>query len=266
MKIRDILFEFEDLPWFPGTVRESMTDYLRYFLAATNFYESITPILGEGLRHARAKQVIDMCSGGGGAIEKVRENYQRICKADLPVVLTDKFPNLQAFKLLEEKSGGMIRGVSTSVDALGMPPTLLGLRTIFSGIHHFNEEQVRGVLRAAVAAQESIAIFDGGDKNILTIVGIILFHPLAFLVCTPFFRPLRLSRFMFTYLIPLIPFCTVWDGVVSILRLYSPETLLTLAREVDNERYYWRSGKEKNALGMHVTYLVGYPKITEEYM
>ena len=83
----------------PGTVRESMTDHLRYFLTATNFYESITPILDEGLPPCTRKQVIDMCSGGGGAIRKFGKNYQRICKADLSVVLTDKFPNLQAFKL-----------------------------------------------------------------------------------------------------------------------------------------------------------------------
>ena len=264
MKIRDILFEFEDLPWFPGMVRESMTDYLRYFLTATNFYKPITAILGEGLRHARAKQVIDVCSGGGGAIEQIRDNYRYLWQEDLPVVLTDKFPNIQAFKLLEARSGGMVRSIKTPVDAMDVPTSLRGLRTIFSGIHHFDEEQVRGVLRSAVAAHDSIAIFDGGDKNFLTILGIIFFHPLAILLMTPFFRPLRLSRFIFTYLIPLIPFCTVWDGVVSILRLYKPETLLKLAREVDNTRYYWRSAKVKNELGMHVTYLIGYPKITAE--
>jgi len=29
MKIKDRLFEFEDLAWFPDTIRENMTDYLR---------------------------------------------------------------------------------------------------------------------------------------------------------------------------------------------------------------------------------------------
>jgi len=266
MNIRNLLFEFEDLQWFPGILRESMTDYLRYFLTATDYYAPITPIIGEGLRNTRSKQVIDVCSGSGGAIEKIQENYKRIFKEDLRVVLTDKFPNIQAFKLLEARSGGKVRAVETPVDAMDVPKSLPGLRTMFSGIHHFNEDQVRGVLRNAVAAHDSIAIFDGGDKNILTILGIILFHPLAFLVLTPFFRPLRLSRFIFTYLIPLIPFCTIWDGVVSILRLYKPETLLKLAQEVDNTRYYWRSGKVKNELGMNVTYLIGYPRIIAEEM
>jgi hypothetical protein len=89
---------------------------------------------------------------------------------------------------------------------------------------------------------------------------IVLFHPIVFLLFTPFFKPFRISRIIFTYLIPIIPFCTVWDGVVSITRLYSPATLLKMANEVDSETYTWKAGKLKNKLGMNVAYLLGYPQ------
>jgi hypothetical protein len=101
-------------------------------------------------------------------------------------------------------------------------------------------------------------LFDGGDKNIFTILGIILFHPIAFLLCTPFFKPFKFSRIFFTYILPLIPITTVWDGCVSILRLYKPDELLSLAKEID-DNYIWKSGKVKNKFGMNVAYLIGYP-------
>ena len=66
---------------------------------------------------------------------------------------------------------------------------------------------------------------------------------MAQLLLTPFFRPFRLSRLVFTYLLPLIPLTTIWDGVVSILRLYSPAELLALARRADpTGRLRWQAG------------------------
>jgi len=74
MNIKDHLFEFEDLDWFPDTIRESMTDYLRYLITALNFYKPIIPLIIKGLNQTNTNQIIDLCSGGGGAIEKIHKN------------------------------------------------------------------------------------------------------------------------------------------------------------------------------------------------
>jgi len=87
-----------------------------------------------------------------------------------------------------------------------------------------------------------------------------IFHPLAFLIFTPFFKPFRFSRFFFTYLIPLIPLYTIWDGCVSVLRFYRPEELARMATETEPDNYVWSSGKVKNKFGIHATYLIGYPR------
>jgi hypothetical protein len=253
------LFEFEDLSWFPNTIRESMTDFLRYFLTATNFYQPVTPIITDALRKSGSNTIIDLCSGSGGAIEKVLENINSATGEKVEIILTDKFSNLNAYRYLEKRSVGGIRHISMPVDATDVPPELRGLRTIFSGFHHFDAKDAKAVISNAVQNEQAIGIFDGGDKNLLTILGIIIFHPIAFLILTPFFRPYRFSRFVFTYLIPVIPFCTVWDGVVSIMRLYQPEELLAMAQSIDDKNYQWTAGKVRNKYFMNVTYLVGYP-------
>ena len=106
-----------------------------------------------------------------------------------------------------------------------------------------------------------IGIFDSGDKHIGTILGILFFHPILFFFCTPFIKPFKWSRIFFTYIIPLIPIYTIWDGVVSILRLYRPDELLNMAKSIDREnKYDWESGNIKNKIGFSVAYLIGIPK------
>jgi hypothetical protein len=259
MNLRDHVFEFEDLAWFPDTIRESMTDYLRYLITHVNFYQPVIPLIIQGLHQTDSEKIIDLCSGGGGAIEQIQKQLQQQYTGAIKITLTDKFPNKRAFEFLAEKTNGSVSYADTLVDATDVPKSLTGFRTIFSGFHHFNEPTAKLVLKNAVDAKSGIGIFDGGDKNILAILFIILIHPLAFFLFTPFFMPQRFSRYFFTYLIPLIPFCTVWDGIVSIIRLYRHEELLKFALEADSINYHWEAGKVKSKFGMHVTYLIGYP-------
>src|SRR5450755_3842184 len=240
MKLSDYFFEFEDLSWFPHTIRQSMTDYLRFVLTILNFYQPITPLLVEGLNKTNSTQIIDLCSGGGGAIEQIKNNIQQESKIKVSIILTDKYPNKNAFEFLSVKTKGSISFSNISTDATDVPATLKGFRTIFSGFHHFNNNFASSVIKNAVDAKAGIGIFDGGNKNIFFILAIALIHPIAFFLLTPFIKPFRFSRIFFTYLIPIIPICTIWDGVISFIRLYKPAELLKIARQVNNENYYWK--------------------------
>ncbi|KAF0202573.1 MAG: hypothetical protein FD170_1747 [Bacteroidetes bacterium] len=258
-KLRDYLFEFEDLDWFPNTIRESMTDYLRFLITKVDFYRPVVPLLIEGMNITKTSQIIDLCSGGGGAIEQIKNELHAQSEKEIKIILTDKYPNISAYQYLSAKTNGSISFIDASVDAADVPSNLKGFRTIFSGFHHFDKSTAKSVIKNAVDANSGIGIFDGGDKNILAILAIILFHPILFFFFTPFFRPFRFSRLFFTYLIPVIPFCTVWDGIVSIIRLYRPEELLQIANEVNPGNYSWKAGKIKSRYGLKVTFLIGHP-------
>lgn len=260
MKLRKYLFEFEDLTWFPDTIRESMTDYLRYLISALKFYGPVTVLIQETLTQTHSNQIIDLCSGGGGAIEQIYICLQKQSVNKIKIIITDKYPNKNAFELLAKKTKNNISFVAGSIDAANVPAALKGIRTLFSSFHHFNKPFAKSVIKNAVESREGICIFDSGNKNIWMALGAIFIHPIVFLFCTPFFKPFRLSRLIFTYLIPIIPFCTIWDGVVSIIRLYTPKEMLELAKEVESENYYWKAGKTKSSFGMQIAWLMGYPK------
>lgn len=254
------LFEFEDLEGFPSVIREGMTDYLRFLFNSTNLYKPIIPLLAEAYRKNGSQKIIDLCSGSGGSVERIQKGLSLYLEKQVPFVLTDKFPNIPSYKYLEEKTGGTFSYVNQSVDAINVSSNLNGFRTIFSGFHHFDKTVAKAVLKDAVDKKQGIAVFDGGDKNVLMILVILILHPLIFFFCTPFFKPFRVSRFVFTYLIPVIPFCTIWDGIVSVTRLYSPKELLSIAPDQTDAGYEWRSGKIKNQLGFNIAYLIGTPK------
>ncbi|MCE3296065.1 MAG: hypothetical protein K0R65_1779 [Crocinitomicaceae bacterium] len=257
------LFEFEDLSWFPDIIRTGGTDYLRYFLIRTELYRPVIPLLSEMLRKTGESRVIDLCSGGGGYIEQVYRELNAIPGNKITITLTDKFPNVEAYAFLEEKTQGGIDYIPAPVDVFNIPRELKGFRVLFSAVHHFKPDEVKKILQNAVDSGQPIGVFDGGEKGIAAIFGLLLIHPVAFLLCTPFFKPFKFSRLLFTYILPLIPLYTIWDGIVSILRMYRPGDLMQIAASLPPNDFTWKSGKTKNRFGIRASYLIAYPSKNE---
>jgi hypothetical protein len=253
MRIR--LFEFEDLSWFPDTLRHGMTDYLRFLFDHLDMYAPVLPLLSRSIKDSDENTLLDLCSGSGGPLGRLCRSAEL---SGIRIILSDKFPNLAAYENLNRNSAGRMEYIPYPVDAMQVPPALTGFRSMFSGFHHFDVAAGKNVLKDAVNARSGIAIFDGGDRNIFIILAILVFHPLLFLIFTPFIRPFRWSRILFTYLIPLIPLCTVWDGVVSILHLHSPACMQAMGESAGPE-YRWQSGRLRNRWGMRIGYLIGLP-------
>ena len=253
------LFEFEDQSWFPEVIRSGGMDYLRFLFMQTKMYQPIVKLIKETLEEAGENKIVDLCSGGGGYIEQIAQELNKSDKNKYSFLLTDKFPNIATYEYIKENSEATIGFCPTPLDVLDVPEDLKGMRVLFSAIHHFRPQQVQQILQQAVNAKAPIGIFDGGEKNIWIMLGILILHPLGMLLVTPFLKPFKFSRLFFTYIIPLIPLYTIWDGLVSILRLYSPQDLYKIADSITNHNYKWKYGKVKNSLGIKVAYLIGIP-------
>jgi hypothetical protein len=260
VKVRLQLFEFEDLPWFPSVIRAGMMDYLRFMISALGTYQPIVPLLREALQQTNQHQILELGAGAGGGTEGVLRTLQTTGLPQARICLTDLYPQPVAWQLLASRTPGLDFEVSP-VDATAVPPGLAGFRTVFSAFHHFPPPMAQAILTDAVRQQAGIGIFEGAGKHWLEIGLALSVLPVAQLLITPFIRPFRLSRLFFTYLVPLIPLFTIWDGCVSILRMYPPEQLLALARLADPQAtYQWKAGKVRHWWGPQVTYLVGVPR------
>ena len=259
MKHRYHLFEFEDLPWFPDFLRQNMMDFLRFSISTLRVYEPIVPLLQEIITKAPKPEILDLGSGGGGGIIGVHQSLTNLMQQPVKITLSDLYPNIPAFELVKKETGGAIDYLPQPINATNVPAHLTSCRTIFSAFHHFRPAVAQAMLADAAQKRVPIGVFEGASKSYLEILLAILLFPIVFFVATPFMRPFRLSRLIFTYLIPLIPLCTIWDGSVSILRLYTPEHLLKLTQGIPVSNYIWRAGKIKHKTGLKIIYLIGYP-------
>lgn len=252
------LFEIEDQPWCPAPLRDAATDFLRFALHAGDSYAPAAPLLAELLREAGESAVVDLCSGGGGPWARLLPALRAEGVGPL-VTLTDLYPNLDAFRRAAEGLGGALRYEPTPVDAAAVPARLRGVRTLFTGFHHFAPPAARALLRDAVRAGQPIAVFEATERSARGLLATAI-SPLLVLLATPLIRPLRLSRLVFTYLVPLVPLLVLWDGMVSCLRSYTAAEMAALAAEAEGAGgYRWRAGQARGRGPIPVTYLIGVP-------
>ena len=208
----------------------------------------------------RTNIILDLCSGGGGPWPTLAPALAQALPTDSPVriVLSDQYPNVRAFFAVREATGVTVEFFPDPIDATRVPVALPGVRTMFNAFHHFSSAQARAVIAGAVAAARPIAIFEASSSRVSGLLVMPLQIPAIFIL-TPFVRPFRWSRLLFTYVIPLIPLLVLFDGAVSFMRLYGPDELRDIILTVPgHEGFNWEIGSLR-ATGMpwRIGYFVG---------
>ena len=232
------LFEFLDLKWFPQVLRDGATAYLvvayRLMRALPRAWAEV--IAGQ-FTPGEEPEILDLCSGAGGPIPAVIEELERLgIKAR--ATLTDLYPNPASVQ------HDRIRWIAEPVDATRVPAQLTGVRTLVAGFHHFRPDLAKAILKDAFDQRRPICIFEGASKTIATLITI-LGVPVAVSLAMPFARPFRWSYLLFTYVIPVLPFLVLWDGVVSWFRLYTPDMFRELTADLTANDYHWEIGTVK---------------------
>jgi hypothetical protein len=250
--------ELEDLPWWPRLFRDAATDYLVAAIRHTRTYSGLAPRLAAAVKRTGAARIIDLCSGGGGPWPDLLPAL-RASGVDVPVCLTDKYPNTAALRRVAATTPGA-RFEEEPVSATDVPARLAGFRTVFTAFHHFRPADARAILAAAVRDRQGIAIAEAAQRTPVALAMMALV-PLAVWVLTPAIRPFRWSRLFWTYLVPVIPLAVLFDGVVSCLRIYTLEEMLAMGREVGGDGYEWEAGLERPAGSpIPIPYLIGVPR------
>lgn len=250
------LFELEDLPWLPAPVRDGATDYLAFLQKLLRPYAPCQTLLNETLAKSGAKEILDLCSGAGGPLPELAMALRTREGAQPPITLSDKFPNSEARKRFD--SSASLRYLEQPVDARQPPADIHALRTLFTAFHHFRPMDAQAIVTGAVSANQPIAIFELTERTWGSFLRVALLTCAQFLL-TPFAGSAQPSRYIFTYLLPLIPLVVFWDGVASTLRSYTTEELRRFAASASGN-YEWSVGRLPSVLGAGMTYLIGIPR------
>jgi len=204
--------------------------------------------------------LLDLCSGGGGPALTIARLLREQYATPLRVVLTDLYPNLPRLERARAEGRGNVSFHERPVDATTVPEALPGFRLICNAFHHLPPSAARKCLADAVSQRRGFALVEMVDRSPTSLFGVTV-GTSAVLAVTPFIRPVRLSRLLLTYLLPVVPLCTWWDGMVSCLRAYSPDELTRLVASLPENDYLWDIGRLPLPWSpTSLVYLIGRPR------
>ncbi|KAH6894326.1 hypothetical protein B0T10DRAFT_249674 [Thelonectria olida] len=260
------LFEIDDQPWFPAFLRARVQD------ALTRAWNSQTPLQSMSPARIAANvlidqfgdslpdyTIIDFCAGGGGptpSIERAVNTHLRSRKLD-PVrfVLTDLHPNIESWEKVARKNP-FITYETQGVDASAAPEHLVSrddgkktLRLFNLAFHHFDDPLATAILRDTVGTSQGFAIFELQDRSFASVVTLIMLG-IGVLIEAPLRAWIWRSpaTFIFSWLIPILPFVLVFDGYISALRTRTPDEVEALLRGCGANTSEWeiRSGSKRH--------------------
>lgn len=253
--------EIHEQPWFSCSLRDEITDALHFGLNLLKIYTPTVPLLRSALDSIGSRSIVDLCSGGGGPWP----DFSRRLEADgqpFHIWLTDKYPSLRASENVRAASNNQCTVYLSAVDAMHVPQELNGFRTMFTSFHHFSPNEAQAILQDAIDARQGIGIFEITRRAPSTIALMFLWAFLLF-ICTPLIRPFRLSRLLWTYVIPVIPLVLLVDGIVSCLRTYHPQELRDIIEKLNATNYQWQVGEQVGGFArLPITYAIGCPTVS----
>jgi hypothetical protein len=252
-------FEFNDRHWVPAVLRDTIVESLSRTLEWGGILDGLAEPLGDFLERAGQPDVLDIGSGAGGPASILARALSSRGRPTR-ILLTDLFPRIELWELRRAAHREQIEFVAQPVDATAIPPEIAGrrARVIINVLHHLDEPVARGVLTDARRARAPIFVAEGFARNPL---GFLPFAPVGVLALS--LSPLlaRDDRWLRAWLVwasPVALLASVWDGVVSTLRVYEPDELRRMVD--DDPSYEWSHGTYRFPFGGRGTFFRGIPR------
>ncbi|MCK6507281.1 hypothetical protein L6R53_28565 [Myxococcota bacterium] len=264
---RHHLFELADAPWLPDAIKDGVTDNLQLGLNLFRPYDVVVPRLADLLRQTGAERILDLGSGGAGPWRTVLERLRQD-GVQPSVILSDLQPS-------RERLGEAVRDLPEAsywphpADARDLPPELraVPVRTMFTALHHLQEEDVRGLVACCVRDRVGFGAFEFTERRPREVVLSFVAAFTTTLVFAPtFWRGWTVSglrRWATRILLsPVIALVNAWDGAVSVLRTYTPEEIRVILDSVPGaQAYTWEVGlADAPGMSSRVLYVVGRPE------
>jgi hypothetical protein len=239
---------------------------------------------------------VDFCAGAGGPTPFIEQdlnakltasrsqnpNGSKMVNGATPAVkfvLTDIHPHIPDWMEASKKSDNLTF-VSKSIDAANAPSDLVDkdekvFRLFNLAFHHFDDELGSDILKNTLDTADGFgyvirkpdkamltppcSIFELQERTFSSLITIILLGPLFWLI-TPYYFWRSPGHLFFTYVIPIIPFVLVADGIVSSLRTRVPGEVDSLLQSCGGNVNGWKikSGHEMHTWPTgYVTWIIG---------
>lgn len=214
------LFEFMDHPRTPKFLRETLLNVLDY--CNTDFRPYYREIAEDIAQIANERGLTTLVELGAGLAPLTRQ-LACLQGSGFTLIPCDLYPETDAWAELEKDFPDSVQPVYEPVDL--MVHRDWGERSaviLCATLHHIPPGLRRETLLALHESADCVLIFEPVRKTPFSMF-LVLFALIPALL-TPVFhisRPGNLRRFLFCWLVPIVPLMFVWDGLVSCLRQWS---------------------------------------------
>ena len=212
--------------WFPKLIKILVAEFLSWFVLKVNATKPFVPVIEEILEETQSKKIINVEFNIGAGIETVKPFLNK-------EIIIESIP-ISKFNTSEK-----------------------GVYLFVNSFHQLNSAKARNILQSIVDSGNPVVVVEGNNDSLWQIVGMTVFVPLTVLFTALFVKPFRISRIIFTYLIPILPVVIVIDGCIALLKLYNPTDLLELTSSLNKNKYECKAGKKENGRGGKIIYLTG---------
>lgn len=221
------LFEFNDRPEVPQFVRETVVESLSRAMAWGRMLRELVMPFHDFVRGTGATEVLDIGAGAGGPAAIFVDELLAAGVEPPRIILTDINPQVDSWEALKKKHPRYVDYIAEPVDGTAIPKALAKGRvtTIVNVLHHFPPKLAEGVLRSMLERSAGLFVSEGFER---TPLGFAAYAPtgVAALIANPILSPRNnLQKAVFTYLTPFALAVSIWDGLVSTMRIYSEEDL-----------------------------------------
>jgi len=253
------LFEFNDSRFCPRFVRDSVVEVLGRVIAAGPIPELAAPIFARFIEKGGVRRLLDLGSGTGMTTAAIVAAAERAGAGDIPEVVLSDLRGGREARGVAAICNGRCRFWPDPVDAMAVDPAIAhDGRSFFCVFHHFRPAEARQVLAAAARDGKAVLIIEPFPRNPLYLRP--LFFPSLFAYLANPFRTRRdrFLKFVFTFIVPLLPFLGLWDGLVSAMRIHSGDELLAMARAAAPD-WQWEHGRAGFGFLRQISFLMGFP-------
>lgn len=252
-------FEFNDSPWVPGFLRESIIEILGKTVINGNIYTAAVPVFTDFCQRSHCTTVLDLCSGSGESTAALMEGLKETGSPVKKCYLSDINPASHALSQQVALNPECLQALDTAIDASDVRNTPEHqARLIVAAFHHFKPAEAGSIINDAVNAKKAIFILEPFPRQLKNTLPFFIksFIPGA---TNPLRSPKnRLAKALFTYLIPLIPLLGWWDTIISALRMYSEAEYRQWASA--HEHYHWEYHLITTPLWGAITIFTGIPR------
>lgn len=223
--------EIHEMSWCPELFRDSLTEFLS-IIWAIGVYKQAMIKMSQVIKVLKFTQIVDLCSGAGDYIPGLLKNIRSECP-DSQIVIwkTDLYPNKKFFN----SGDPQIKYWQEPLPADRAFSRFDALFSMFSALHHFDEDELLTIFSHAARNKKCFTFFDISQRRFLTDISPNIFLPVTVWFAAPFFKRLTWKHIVFIYLIPIIPLMIGIDGTISRMRAYKQSELQILADEVQKK-------------------------------